>query len=224
MKGWKNNFNEKVLKQGLKYKNSTSIVDYDGYSLKANIKSNNTFDVELVLQNGILFSLKNKTNSKIQNKISIKNILKTESKKEKKFIIIVNLTPEDNSGKKNKNDFKRKIYKFSCKTNDERNKWIDEIEKEMKKLKNEGDNNTNKLEIPIKKKVITDYEKLPEMNKDFNYMRKKVLEYMMNEKFFKHSPKGLKNAKNNAGQIENEIGAFDLLKNWIGSFFNKNSL
>ena len=176
------------------------------------------------LQNGILFSFKNKTNSKIQNKISIKNILKTESNKEKKFIIIVNLTPKDNSGKKNKNDFKRKIYKFSCKTNDERNKWIDEIEKEMKKLKNEGDNNTYKLEIPIKKKVINDYEKLPEMNKDFNYMRKKVLEYMMNEKFFKHSPKGLKNAKSNPGQIENEIGAFDLLKNWIGSFFNKNSL
>ena len=57
MNGWKNNFNEKVLKQGLKYKNNTSIVDYDGYSLKANIKSNNTFNVELVLQNGILFDM-----------------------------------------------------------------------------------------------------------------------------------------------------------------------
>ena len=57
MNCWKNNFNEKTLKQGLKYKNNVENISYDGYTFKASIKSKNEFEVELVLQDNILFDM-----------------------------------------------------------------------------------------------------------------------------------------------------------------------
>ena len=57
MNCWKNNFNEKTLRQGLKYKNNVENISYDGYTFKASIKSKNEFNVELVLQDNILFDM-----------------------------------------------------------------------------------------------------------------------------------------------------------------------
>ena len=57
MNCWKNNFNEKTLKQGLKYKNNVENISYDGYTFKASIKSKNEFNVELVLQDNLLFDM-----------------------------------------------------------------------------------------------------------------------------------------------------------------------
>ena len=57
MNCWKNNFNEKTLKQGIKYKNKIKNISYDGYTFKASIKSKNEFNVELVLQDNILFDM-----------------------------------------------------------------------------------------------------------------------------------------------------------------------
>ena len=79
-------------------------------------------------------------------------------------------------------DFKGKIYKFYCNTNEEKNKWIDFIKEEMKKLGNEEKDKNVKLDIPIRKKVIIDIEKIQEINKDINLIRKKVLEYMKKKK------------------------------------------
>lgn len=52
---WKINFNEKTLKQGLKYKNDIENISYDGYAFKANIKSK--FNVELILQDNTLYDM-----------------------------------------------------------------------------------------------------------------------------------------------------------------------
>lgn len=57
MNCWKNNFNEKTLKQGLKYKNNVENISYDSYTFKASIKSKNEFNVELVLQDNLLFEM-----------------------------------------------------------------------------------------------------------------------------------------------------------------------
>ena len=57
MNCWKNNFNEKTLRQGLKYKNNVENISYDGHTFKASIKSKNEFNVELVLQDNILFDM-----------------------------------------------------------------------------------------------------------------------------------------------------------------------
>ena len=57
MNCWKNNFNEKTLKQGLKYKNNVEDISYNGYTFKATIRAKNEFHVELILQDGILYDM-----------------------------------------------------------------------------------------------------------------------------------------------------------------------
>ncbi len=55
MNCWKNNFNEKTLKQGIKYKNDVENIAYDGYAFNATVKSK--FDVELILQDNLLYDM-----------------------------------------------------------------------------------------------------------------------------------------------------------------------
>ncbi|WP_296882757.1 hypothetical protein [uncultured Methanobrevibacter sp.] len=57
MNCWKKNFNKTTLKQGLKYKNNIGNISYDGYTFKAIITSKNEFNVELVLQDNLLFDM-----------------------------------------------------------------------------------------------------------------------------------------------------------------------
>ena len=60
----------------------------------------------------------------------------------------------------------------------------------MKRLKKKGEeknNIVNKLEITVRKKIITDYFNLPDFDKDTRYMKKKVLEEMNNENYFQPS-------------------------------------
>ena len=57
MNCWENHFNEKTLKQGLKYKNNIENITYDGYTFHATIKSKNDFDVELIIQDNLLFDM-----------------------------------------------------------------------------------------------------------------------------------------------------------------------
>ena len=55
MKCWKNNFDDKTLKTGVKYKDNVVNIDYDGHTLKATVK--NKYDVELIMQDNILFDM-----------------------------------------------------------------------------------------------------------------------------------------------------------------------
>ena len=55
MNCWKNNFNEKTLKQGIKYKNNVEKISYDSCKFKATI--NSKFNVELIIQDNILYDL-----------------------------------------------------------------------------------------------------------------------------------------------------------------------
>ena len=117
----------------------------------------------------------------------------------------------------------------------------------MKRLKKSEEKKRNyKLEIPIRKKVITDYFALSEI-KDINYMKKKVLEEMSREDFFKKNikknetlqkkkqkeqEKKIQNEKekNNKNDQEvkdsNDEGLTNKIKFWynnkIGGFFKKN--
>ena len=86
----------------------------------------------------------------------------------------------------------------------------------MKKLGKEEKDKNIKLDIPIMKKVIIDIDNIPEINKDNNLIRKKVLEYMKKEKFFKYSNK--KNPKKeNKVSNEKEFG-------WFNNIFGKHQL
>ena len=89
----------------------------------------------------------------------------------------------------NKVELGGKVYKFACQSDEEKNGWVSAITNEMKRLKkgDEKGNNNNRLEILERKKIIIDYFNLPEINKDIYYMKKKVLEEMNNENYFKPS-------------------------------------
>ena len=137
------------------------------------------------LKIGELYLFKEKNSNKLINKISIKNIIKVKSIKDKKFILTENFEPIKGQDK----SFKGKIYKFRCGSEEERNKWVDLITNEMNKFKDK--NEKDKYEIASRKKVIVDHFKLDEINGDMNYMREKVLLNMDKEKFFKPSKRKL---------------------------------
>lgn len=137
------------------------------------------------LKNGELYLFKDKNSGELVNKINIKNIIKIKSIKDKKFTLTENFEPLKGKDK----NFKGKIYKFRCNNEEERNKWIDSISNEMKRIRD--NNEKDKFEIPSRKKVINDHFKLDEINGDMNYMREKVLLNMDKEKFFKPSKRKL---------------------------------
>ena len=182
------------------------------------------------VKNGYLYWFKDKNSPLVQNKISIKNTLKVESHKDKKFMMVVSFSAGDKNdeddGEKSK-EFDGKVYKFACPTDEEKNNWVAAITKEMKRLKKfEEKSKGYKLEIPTRKKIIKDYFDYPIVNKDVNYMRKRVLEEMNRENFFKPSRrkieamkrKQLRNEREQAKKdIESgkEVGITDKFKFWF---------
>jgi hypothetical protein len=105
-------------------------------------------------------------------------------------MMIVANSGDNKDGEDGENNFELggKVYKFACQSDEEKNGWVSAITNEMKRLK-KGDEkgNNNKLDILERKKIIIDYFNLPEINKDIYYMKKKVLEEMNNENYFKPS-------------------------------------
>ena len=131
------------------------------------------------LKNGYLYWFKDKESMKIQNKLSIENTLRVESHKNKKFMMIVSDGSKDKGGKNS-----GKVYKFSCVSEDEKQKWMNAITNEMKKLRGELKKEENKIEMKIKKKVITDLFKLPDVGKDRLYMKTRTRSLMQKETYF----------------------------------------
>ena len=166
-----------------------SDITYEGYMQK---KSHSTWQTRYFqIKNGYLYWFKDKTSSIVQNKISIKNTLRVDSHKDKKFMMIVANNGDNKDGEdgENRAESGGKVYKFACESDEEKNGWVSAITNEMKRLKKgeEKGNNNNRLEILERKKIIIDYFNLPEINRDIYYMKKKVLEEMNNENYFKPS-------------------------------------
>ena len=208
-----------------------SDITYEGYMEK---KTHTTWQTRYFqVKNGYLYWFKDKNSPLVQNKISIKNTLKVESHKDKKFMMVVSFIADDKNdeddGEKSK-EFDGKVYKFACPTDEEKNNWVAAITKEMKRLKKFEEKTTGyKLEIPLRKKVIKDYFDYPIVNKDINYMRKKVLEEMGRENFFKPSRRKIeafkrKQLRNEKEKVKNDIqsgkdvGLTDKIKFWFNGF------
>ena len=121
--------------------------------------------------------------------INIKNIVKVKAIKDKKFTLTENFEPFKGKAK----NFKGKIYKFRCGSQEERNKWVDLLTNEVNKFKDK--NERDKYEIASRKKVITDHFKLDELNGNMNYIREKVLLSMDKEKYFKPSKRKLERSE-----------------------------
>ena len=163
-----------------------SDITYEGYMQK---KTHSTWQTRYFqVKNGYLYWFKDKTSSIVQNKISIKNTLRVDSHKDKKFMMIVKESENGEDDGEGKKEGGGKVYKFSCQSDEEKVAWVSAITAEMKKLHKINEKvNDNKLEIPVRKKIITDYFNLPGIDKDLLFMRKKVLEEMNNENYFQPS-------------------------------------
>ena len=115
-----------------------SDITYEGYMQK---KTHSTWQKRYFqIKGGYLYWFKDKTSSVVQNKISIKNTLRVDSHKEKKFMMIVKEDDLDESvdekaKKKKEADGGGKIYKFACQTDEEKREWVTAITNEMKRLK-----------------------------------------------------------------------------------------
>jgi len=143
------------------------------------------------LKNGFLYWFKDQNSSIIQNKISLKNTVKIDSEKSKKFTIVVG-----GEGEKAENDLSGKIYKFKCKDEETKNKWMSVLIQEMNKFKEQGEKtNLNILEIPLRKKEIIDHFNLPEIGKDVYFMRNQIIEEMNHENYFQPSLRKIENEK-----------------------------
>ena len=83
-----------------------------------------------------------------------------------------------------------KVYKFSCKTDEEKEQWINALNNELKRIKGDIEKKIeNILDVKLKKKVIQDYYQLPNINSEKLYMKKKVDEAIKGEDFFQEKVK-----------------------------------
>ena len=187
-----------------------SDITYEGFMQK---KTYSTWQSRYFqVKNGYLYWFKDKSSSIIQNKISIKNTLRVDSHKDKKFMMVVSLNANDakdnkdneEDGEKSK-EYDGKVYKFACQTDEERDAWVNAITNEMIRLKKEEEKTKSyKLKIPMRKKIIKDYFDLPGFNDDFYYMKRTVLEEMNREDFFKPSKRKLDALKRKKMRQEKE--------------------
>ena len=179
---------EKEKEKQLAEKEEVSDIIYEGIMEK---KSKTSWQVRFFqLKNGYLYWFKDKDSSMIQNKISIKETMRVESHKENKFLMVIN------EGNDKEGRTKGKIYKFACNNEEEKQKWVNSITNEMKRLKGESEEkNETKLEIKIRKKYIKDFFKLPNIGSDRNYIKNNTLKLIENETFFQLGEKKLREIK-----------------------------
>ena len=172
--------------ENIEYK-EISDIEHEGFMYK---KSHSTWQKRFFqLKNGYLYWFLDKKSSLIQNKISLKDIEKIESHKDLKFLIRL----------------ESKEYKFKCETEEEKVDWIFAITNSMKKVKNSKiSKNEEQLNIKIKKKVIHDLFKFPDINKNISYMKEKVLKSMENENYFEPSQRKIEANSKKAIEKEEE--------------------
>jgi len=153
------------------------------------------------LKNGCLYWFKDKNSSIIQNKILLKDTIKIDSSKSKKFSMIVRIGGE----KVEEGDLNGKVYKFKCKDEETKNKWLAAINQEMERIKDEKEKtNVNTIEIKLRKKEIVDHFNLPEIGKDIYSMRREILEEMSKENYFQPSARKIEAEKKKKLKEEND--------------------
>ena len=161
---------EKEQEQGV------SDVVYEGTMKK---KSHNIWQERFFqVKNEYLYWFKDKSSSVIQNKIALEWIVKIDKYKECKFMIDVEHSEEEIKT--------NKIYKFVLDSEEETNKWVNILNSEIKRIKNDKNNKESILyTIKPRKKIIEDYYKLPDVGKERANIKKRIMNSIQKETFFK---------------------------------------
>lgn len=80
----------------------------------------------------------------------------------------------------------KKNYEFLVENTELKDKWIEMINQEIKRIKKiEKKKYNDVLNLDTKKKVIEDYFNFPSIEENKEYIKERVNETMKNEKFFK---------------------------------------
>ena len=78
-----------------------------------------------------------------------------------------------------------KEYKFQCKSEEEKEEWMNALNKEIKRIRGDTLKKLdNVYEVKLKKKVIVDYYNLPNIYSEKLYMKKRVDDAMRTENNF----------------------------------------
>jgi hypothetical protein len=147
-------------------KRDTDII-YSGKMLK---KSSSTYQERFFqLKNGHLYWYKSNLSKEAQNHIPVTEMKKIEAFKSCKFIIIG--TDKD--------------YKFQCKSEEEKEAWMNALTNEIKRIRGDSHKKLDSVyEVKLKKKVIVDYYNLPNIYAEKLYMKKRVDVAMKSENHF----------------------------------------
>lgn len=147
--------------------NRDTDIIYSGKMLK---KSSSTYQERFFqLKNGHLYWYKSNYSKEAQNHIPVTEMKKIEAFKSCKFKII---------------GFDKE-YKFQCKSEEEKEAWMNALNKEIKRIRGDSLKKLdNVYEVKLKKKVIVDYYNLPNIYAEKLYMKKRVDDAMRTENNF----------------------------------------
>ena len=185
--------NNNIIKTG---NEKVSDVIMEG-KMKKKKKGNNKYQERYFqLKNGYLYWFLDETSRKIQKKISLKNIIKVETKGPTKIIIVVE-DPNEKEGGGN-------IYKLITEDENTKLAWVKAITDEMKKIFGENRNKNNALyKTELKKKCISDILQLPDIGTERTNIKLQIIEQIKSEGIFKYIGEENKNKKEDNNNIEN---------------------
>ena len=129
------------------------------------------------LKNGYLYWFLDEKSRNIKNKINLQNIVKIECPGPCKIVIEV----EDPKDKESGNN----IFKFRALDGKSKVAWLKAINDEMNKIKGENQNkNTVVYKTELKKKMIKDFLKLPDIGTERTNIKLQIISQIKNEGYF----------------------------------------
>ncbi len=124
-----------------------------------------------------MYWYKNNLSREASNFFYLLDCKKVATYKPKKFLMVI----------------KEKVYKFSCESDELKEKWIEALQNEMKKLKTVSEKKLENLyQVKLKKRIINDMENLPAIKSDINEITKYIEECIINENCFNKKEKVVK--------------------------------
>ena len=116
-----------------------------------------------------MYWYKSQLSRESKNHIAIAEMKKVQGVKSGKFMIVCG----------------DKVYKFLCKSEEDKDAWVNALTLEIKRVRGESFKKIeNVYELKLKKKVIIDYYHLPNIYSEKLYMKKRVDECIKSENFF----------------------------------------
>ena len=179
-------------------------INFEGFLQKKAFQFYKKFYFQI--KNDSLYMFKDKFSNITLNKYSLKNIDKIEDYKQKKFILKILESFNNNNTINNINNKQYfREHKFKCVNENEKKLWILAISKAVKKIKLEVNiQSSPKIELKEYKIIINDFFNLKNIKIDEPYMQIKVLSSLIEEDYFQIIPSKIKSFRKSIKKIKEE--------------------